>query len=561
MITDGRTVPDGEVVQADLCVVGGGPAGITIANELTHAGLEVVLLERGPLRRERPPDPVETAVNSGLPYPVNESRAFEFGGATYSWRIGTPLGTGFGRFRELDEPDFSRRPWIPDSGWPIGKDQLEPFYGRVRSLFDLPWAGDANSDRWQVDIGEGIFAQGNGIETRPFYFVNPGIFAGNLLRKLELSEKALVLSNSVATEIRTDEYPSRVSSLRVRTSSSHGYTVNARIYVLAAGGIENARLLLASTSRCSAGIGNQHDVVGRFFMEHPHYASGFLLPENNGIFDKHTDFGIYLYRGVPVQKKYSLAEHVLAKEGLSPCAFRLEAKPKNESVYTLRYGETAIQSLKAASELRRGMSQGRSSREIRASLFRVIRGVHHLGRFGVHRARVRLSRRVGLDSYIQPHLFWIRAMAEQTPDRNSRLFLRRDRDRLGVPLVELNWQLNAQDRHTFQRSQELLGLAWEKAGIGRVQSLVSDRSLPPALSGGNHHMGTTRMSSSSRKGVADKDCRVHDVDNLYLAGSSLFPTGGYANPTMTLLALAFRLSDHLQQRFQSRLGLSNGGSV
>ena len=275
MLADGRTVPQDEVVQTDVCVIGAGPAGIALSRELGNAGLEVLLLERGPDQREGPPVAADSAVNLGIPYNVNKRRVSGVGGATHRWLLDTPLGAGFGRIRELDDVDFDVRPWVAHSGWPISKDHLRAFYPRARSLFGSAWPSDTPESEWDDGFKNDSFANET-VEARVFYFVNPGVFAGELRHEIENSPNVLLLSNSAVTGIQCDESPRAVSSVKVMTSPNHTYTVVARAYVLACGGVENPRLLLASRSRHPNGLGNGNDLVGRFFMEHPHYPSGRL---------------------------------------------------------------------------------------------------------------------------------------------------------------------------------------------------------------------------------------------------------------------------------------------
>lgn len=546
MEADGRTVPGDEVVSADICVVGSGPAGITIAYQLDRAGFEVVLIERGPLRREGLPRSVDTAINVGLDYPVNESRAFEIGGSTYNWKVNTPLGSGFGRFRELDSEDFDRRPWIPNSGWPITKHDLQPYYRQAEKLFGLE-GGFLSSE----SSGHSPFTSGvPELDTRVFYFVSPGIFGGELRKALAHSERALVLGNSTAAALLCEDTESVVSSLRVKTDPSHSFSVQARFYVLAAGGIENPRLLLLSRDRHANGLGNREDLVGRFFMEHPHYASGSLIPYDRGLFGERNAFGIFLHRGTPMQRKYALSERIVEAEELNRIVYRLEAKPLNESTLTLRFDDHATSGLEAFRQLRKAaLSRTWSLVEFKR-LTMATRGIHHLVRLALRRAVMRIGASAGYSKYTEPQLFWIRAMAEQIPDRENRVRLAASQDRLGMQRAELNWRLDRQDIRSIIRSQELIGRALEAGGIGTVDSLVVDRELPPALSGGKHHIGTTRMSVSPSQGVVDQNCKVHGISNLYVAGSSVFPTSGYANPTLTILAVAYRLADHLSKQSQ-----------
>lgn len=545
MLADGRTVPADETIQTEVCVVGAGPAGITIARELSRAKVEVVLLERGPDPRVEPPQNADTAINVGIPYRVGRSRMFAVGGATHRWHIHTAMGDGYGRLRELDEEDFESRPWIPNSGWPIRKDQLDSFYPRARSLFDLPVAPPV-----EESVDPSAFAADDTIATRLFYFANPGVFAGEIRRSLENSLHALLLSNSTVTEIETDSITGTVSSMKVRTSSDHSYTVEARYYVLAGGGIENPRLLLTSRSSIANGVANSHDLVGRFFMEHPHYSSGYLIPGSADTFIDTHSHDIFLQDKVPLQRKYGLTEPVIKAHGLNRIVFYLSAEPLTVKLDAVRYSDTAIRSLEAS----RGLSQTVRSRQWSSGdigdLWTTFRGAHHIARHITRRLIIEFLKRRGDDRYTRPYLFWIRAMAEQVPNRASRVRLGKTQDEFGVPLAELEWRLTDQDIASMRKTQELFGKAQVSAGHREVNSFLEGRERPAFLGGGNHHMGTTRMATSPRQGVVNADCKVHDHDNLFIAGSSVFSTSGYANPTLTLLALAFRLSDHIAERLR-----------
>jgi choline dehydrogenase-like flavoprotein len=138
--------------------------------------------------------------------------------------------------------------------------------------------------------------------------------------------------------------------------------------------------------------------------------------------------------------------------------------------------------------------------------------------------------------------------AEQAPNPRSRVNLHHSkRDQLGLPATQLDWQLSDFDKFSIRRTAELIGIELGRAGLGRVRTDIDeDLSKFPLVETAWHHMGTTRMSENDRTGVVDSACRVHGLSNLYVAGSSVFPTGGRANPTLTIVALAIRLADHLK---------------
>ncbi len=185
MLADGRTVPQDEVVSADVCIVGAGPAGIALAKELGREGFDVVLLERGHANWSGTQTEPKTAISVGIPYNIPDSRAFGFGGSIHKWRVESPVGGGLGRLRELDPLDFDHREWVPNSGWPFSKEHLQPFYDRARSLFDRAWPSDRPEESLEEELAQSPFLGFEGlVRMRIFFLANPAIFASQYKRAL-----------------------------------------------------------------------------------------------------------------------------------------------------------------------------------------------------------------------------------------------------------------------------------------------------------------------------------------------------------------------------------------
>ena len=324
--------------------------------------------------------------------------------------------------------------------------------------------------------------------------------------------------------------------IRVCTVSGNSLAVEARHYVLACGGIENARLLLASRDVESHGVGNSRDQVGRYFMEHPHARLGLIETSQAfklwALFRKRfrsgqTDIAPALVASETLQERMQLLNSALT--------FKLQRDPEQGVPLNKR----AYLSLKhSLSPTVSGRRLWHSYRNVRTFLQR------HL-RLPVERARARLGW-TGLH---------VMTRAEQAPNPLSCVKLSPDRDRFGMQKAELDWQLTAQDKETIKRlggilNTELNGLELGKLHISPwlntdslhwpVDATVSNHPI-----GGYHHIGTTRMGSDPATSVVQRDLAVHGYANLYVAGSSVCTTSGWANPTLTIVALSHRLAEHL----------------
>jgi choline dehydrogenase-like flavoprotein len=328
-----------------------------------------------------------------------------------------------------------------------------------------------------------------------------------------------VVTNAVATGFRTTAAGS-IQAVEVAAPGGTTFTVTAGFYVLAAGGIDNPRLLLASRPVLFA-MDAAADQVGRRFMEHPHYVAGYLVPSSEDAFVE-----VQARFGTEMENWVTAADEVVHAEGLLRVG--LAAVPVHAS--SLSAGVPAFGELirmapygpyEARARLRQATAAARDS-------VQVVRAMA---------ARARAEGRT---------VFALPVMSEQEPNQDSRIGLMSRRDRTGLPLPELDWRVGERDFADVRRTIELLAEEVERLGLGRIESLW-DRGAdrPDVVTGGWHHMGTTAMSVTAETGVVDRDCRVHGLENLYVAGSSVFPTSGYANPTLTLLALAVRLGRHL----------------
>jgi choline dehydrogenase-like flavoprotein len=325
----------------------------------------------------------------------------------------------------------------------------------------------------------------------------------------------------------------------VSTLGGKEFSVRARTYVLAVGGIEVPRLLLLSNRTHKDGLGNQHDLVGRFFMEHPHFWSGIFYPTDPEAFRKTALYNeIHSVNRVPVVGKLALNQEVVRKERLLSQNIQLiprflDAPGANGSTKGVDSARAMVKALK-----------GENVDNLGGHVQNVISDVGSVLLAGARKVHGKIAGRP------QVPAFYFANMMEQVPNPESRVTLGRQRDSLGQNRLQLDWKITAQDIQSAVRTQELIGGAMERAGLGRFDQQLRGEAPPSNTEGGYHHMGTTRMAEDSKSGVVDPQCRVHGVGNLYIAGPSVFPTGGYANPVLTIIALTLRLADRLKTQMR-----------
>lgn len=485
---DARDLPDGANVEADVCIVGGGPAGIAMALDLAGAGVRVTVLESGGHERDEAIQELYAGDNVGQHYvDLDLTRLRFLGGSTNHWE---------GYSLPMDARDLAVAPSAEMSGWPLEERDLAVHYERVHELCQLGPV-DYDPARWSRETGTELLDLDGGTVVNGMTRRSPPTrFGERYGEQLAASDDIELYLHANVVDIRVAE--GRTHGVRLAHLDGSTQRVNAPVVVVATGGLENPRLLLASTDDRGRQLGNASDMVGRCFMEHPHVTAGYLLTDEN------LDLSFYA-ENQPVGEAFvkgllKVTEETREARGIGNLAGLL--------LPPLGVTQEDILAIPGAA------------------------GVRHLqslfGQGGIAAYRLNL-------------------MTEQRPHLASRVELSDRVDALGMPRIQLNWYLDAADERTIRVGTEILAAALGSNGIGRVHSLVHGPRSEIDLRWGNHHMGTTRMSEDPNRGVVDADGRVHDVEGLYVAGSSTFPTGGFANPTLSLLSLALRLSTHLRR--------------
>jgi choline dehydrogenase-like flavoprotein len=524
---DTRELDDGAEVRADVCVAGAGAAGIAIANELLGGGLEVVLLTSGGFEPEKQAQRLYAGETVGRPtFSPYRSRIRMFGGSTTAWA---------GQCRPLQRLDFERRAWVRHSGWPFSRDELEPYYRRAQEVSQLgPY--DYESETWSRN-GKRVFpVDRDRLDVRLYQFSHPVDFGKVYKDDLAASRNVDVYLHANVVGLDADPDGRRVTGIQVATLTGRRIRFVADRYVLACGGLENPRLLLASNGVATKGLGNGHDLVGRFYTDHPFFFAGYYEPAR-AEFDQSLHV-IEDYARVGWEQRahvaLALPEDTIRCEQLNDCAVYFIRRP-NYKIHP-SYFRPGMQSLAHLADMARGqeLPDGRLGIHVR----NVVEGFPDLSRI--------LARRLVESVRPCPRLA-LRTALETTPNPDSRVTLSELRDPFGVPRVRVDWRVNTEDQRGLARLYEIMRAEFARLDLGcLVEDPARDHEgWPVSMTSGMHHMGTTRMHDDPKHGVVDSDCRVHSLGNLYVAGSSVFPTGGVANPTLTIVALAIRLAEHL----------------
>lgn len=519
-----------EAVTADVAIVGSGAAGQATARRLLALGHSIVLLESGGLDHDEASADLNRGSIVGQDYhPLEHSRLRFFGGTTAIWG---------GRCAEFDAIDFERRDWVSGSGWPIGPDDIRTYLGEARELLGVSGI-DVARLAWP-QLLQRLSSEELAVRWWSFDPVFDR-FTIDRARDLEAAPRCTLMIHATVREVMLAEDKSSIERLDVRTPSGRKIDVRARHYVLAAGGIENPRILLASNSVVQQGVGNAYDLVGRYFMEHPHARGGRIVGKAEWRWL--SAFAKRRINGIEISPSITPAESLQRREGLLNSALTVAVRQPAGGSYSL--------AKRAYLHVKHRTAPTRTGRSMWKATKQLVRG--YTGLTGPLHPWM-MKRLNGLDLALV-------IRAEQAPNPDSRVLLTGEKDALGMPRVALDWRLSAIDVDSVSGLVAALDRESRRLGLGKVEPAswltepdkrwVSDELISAHPIGGFHHIGTTRMSADPRRGVTDGWGRVHGIPNLHIAGSSLFPTGGWANPTLTILALALRTADRISSELLS----------
>lgn len=519
MIVDLETNSDVPPLTYDLCIVGTGAAGLALASRMLGTSVRVLILESGGLDHEPATQALYDVDIGGLPHRGStEGRFRVWGGSTTRWG---------GQALPLMPLDFERRDWVAHSGWPLTFADVEPYYPDACRFLGV------DALNFDTDLFSHLRTPLPRFDPQRLWYhfskwsPQPDI-RRHWVDKVAASETCTLLLHANVTDIRLNADMTRVESLSARTLGGRTIRAQARAFAICVGGIETARLLLASNSQMPAGVGNQHDLVGRFFQDHVWAGIGTLRSGDAA----QALFNVFHKGGL----KYSVRSTAAPE-------WQRANRTLNMSMQMLFLTDTAsaVQDLK---DLYVALRRRRTERALVRKFLRVVRHPVSVLTPAWHYV-------VNGRSYVPGARVTVGVACEQEPNPESRVLLSHGIDKLGMRRAEVRWTLTDLTRSSLRTFTKVLAEELPRAGVGPLD-------LEPWLfdEGGDwtahvtdqfHHMGTARMHHSPRHGVADADCQVHEISNLFLGGSALFPTGGHSNPTLTLIALGLRLGDKLKR--------------
>jgi choline dehydrogenase-like flavoprotein len=555
MLEDARTITPNTVIEADLCVVGGGAAAISVTLEYMNSGKSAIILPGGgPNQTARNIDLYRGKVDSPKNHePLEENRLRMWGGTTTVWG---------GRCLPFDPIDFEERSWIPNSGWPIGFDELQDYIARANEVSE---AGKADFDARSVFPDEQSEIL-RGFDNEEFVtwplerWSIPTDFGKRYQTAFHHASNVRVLMYSHAIHLQMDPGGTRMDHVVAATKPGRLFRIKAKNFVIGCGALENARLLLAANDVLPEGIGNKHDLVGRYYQSHRFGVCGYVKlkdPFKDFMYEFEKDQeGVYCRRRFWVTPETQKEHQIGNVIGFFFRGVSAESEHRNAMVSLVMLVKTLLGGAQKGPKRLIQIIQAQR-RELIAHLGIVLKDLpsifEQVGAVAYTRFIQKRRLPIILPSQ-KANVFPLFYQTEHAPLWESRVLLDPSSvDEFGMPRLEARIRFSDIDYRTIRTFVSMFKKRIEETGLGTFNLSEKERSFlgqpdQKKFNSNAHNIGTTRMSTSPGHGVVDTACRVHGVENLYVAGASVFPTSGHANPTLMIVALALRLADHLKAK-------------
>lgn len=509
MHIDARQLENNSLIEGDICIIGAGAAGISMALEWMNTPYKVILLEGGGFEYDEQVQELYAGKESGQHYfPLKSIRLHYFGGTTGHWA---------GWCAEFDEIDFKKRDWIPRSGWPITLDDVKPFYPRAQKYVEVG-PDDFTTAHWQQKDPtlKPFPLDENKVWSKMWQFSPPTRFGTKYREPIVNARNIHLYTYANVVDITADENVSHIKEVTAKNYAGKQHTVRAKYFILACCSIQNARVLLSANKQAPKGLGNDYDHVGRYFMEHLEIKTGSV------------------WLADPADVKLYMMDF-----GVTKARAELAISAKMQTQYKILNGTSSLSPLEIAENQKAFIEVWTDQEDAMDS--------------SIKKLNIAKPKRVNIPKGFKAYQLFTRM--EQAPNPDSRITLDTEKDSLGMPRAQLNWVLTSLEKNSLRMINTIIGQEVGRVSMGRVKLYeylqnVNDESWPSFTGGGWHHMGTTRMSDNPKQGVVDANCKLHNINNLYVAGASCYVTASAVNPTLTLISLTIRLSDHLKQKIK-----------
>lgn len=535
---------------SDVCIIGSGPAGISLASEFLGSGIKVNVLESGGEAHDISAQKLSEGTLSGEVYEAQESTHLRQIGGTANHLILKMTDKQYGyRYAPMDALDFEKRAEIPYSGWPITKAELEPYYARAQAVCEIgPY--NYSAEYWARGSLQPMPLPADKVRSSVFMFGPTRKFTVDIPAQISESDNVDIYAHATVVELLCAEDGKTVETAVVRLFDGKELLFKAKHFVIACNALQTPRLLLNSrrSPHHPNGIGNQHDNVGRYYMDHNLVPSGNFYPHDPKYINQMGFYDMQGIEGSSVLGRIHLREDLIRKEGLRNFVAML---------FPMSWNQHDLDAMYSLNELKQHLRWNwkHYPKDLFKHLKNIFRGRNRLLRAVLDRVRYGIPVLLSLgnggwsrasDNHKKYNRLELLALVEQTPNPENRVTLIDEMDALGCPKTQLHFKFSDDDLASIERTQQIIGQAIAESGLGRYEPPNYPLQEIKTFLGLHHMLGTTRMSDNPENGVVDRDCRVHGVHNLFVASSATFTTGSYVNPTLTNIALAIRIADKVK---------------
>lgn len=547
---DARQLADGETLECDVCIIGAGPVGISIARQFVESDLKVIHLESGGIALGDHADDLSEPASTG-PYGTTSfiTNVRHYGGNSNAWNIIRNDGIMGVRFATFQDVDFEERPGIPDSGWPIKPNDIAPYIKRAAELWDLAPEGFKPGDAYTSETVRKIEENGT-LKTSMFQFPDAALARIEFRKIIDAASNIETLYHATATQLIPNDDDTGVDAVIIKPSAKTSAKIRAKNFIVSASGMGSCHLLLSSPTKAGHEFGNQGGALGRYIIDHPLVSGGDIILNDRTDLDDMLVYDIDERHGASSMGYLHLSKDLVMQEeipNLNMMLFPRRAGHKQASAKLQMHQRAHQAAVRTRNALRR--RQIPASKDVFYTTIGMPLIVGDIIRLytdpQINPGRGGWNKK-GLPSKRFDRVEVVHSV-EQLPHRENRLYLSDETNRLGLHKITFDYQIHDSDYAAFKRFQDVMGKAVSDSGLGEFKPYrdKNDNVDMVSMSCG-HHMGMTRMGHDPKTSVTDGDCRVHGASNLYVACSGLYPTGGSANPTFLAISLGIRIADRLK---------------